>query len=128
MMLEISAAEVQADRIGAVKRLAQRVSGVALLKGAGTLIAECGNHGPALAGVCGHGNPGMASAGMGDVLSGVIGGLLAQQLAPLQAAVHGACLHSGAADAAVEQIGQRSLLATDLLEPMMQMLRANELH
>jgi len=68
----------------------------------------------------------MASAGMGDVLSGVIGGLLAQHLSPLQAAIHGVCLHSAAADAAAEQVGQRSLLATDLLPQMMQLLRNSE--
>jgi len=106
-----------------VEKLAQRVAGVAVLKGAGSLIAENRKAGPLLVGVCGHGNPGMASAGMGDVLSGVIGGLLAQGLSLAQAAVRGVCLHSAAADAAAKQVGQRSLLATDLLEPMMDMLR-----
>jgi NAD(P)H-hydrate epimerase len=125
-LLETSSNEIQADRVSAVKQLAQRVSGVAVLKGAGSLIAESGADGPNLVGVCAHGNPGMASAGMGDVLSGVIGGLLAQQQAPAQAALRGVCLHSAAADAVAEQVGQRSMLATDLLQPMMQMLRDSE--
>jgi hydroxyethylthiazole kinase-like uncharacterized protein yjeF len=131
MMLEMTSEEVQSNRIDVVKRLAQRVAGVAVLKGAGTLIAADGPGGgnddrATLTGVCGHGNPGMASPGMGDVLSGVIGGLLAQHLSPVQAAVHGVCLHSAAADQAAEQVGQRSLLATDLLPTMMQMLRESE--
>ncbi len=126
VMLETTSRRIQSDRINAVKRLAKRVSGVAVLKGAGTVIAECGEHGPMLAGVCGHGNPGMASAGMGDVLSGVVGGLLAQHIAPAHAAVRGVCLHSAAADAAAEQVGQRSLLASDLLPAMMEILRDSE--
>jgi len=125
-MLAATSAEIQADRTLAVRRLAERVTGVAVLKGAGTLISGWSREGADLAGVCGHGNPGMASAGMGDVLSGVIGGLLAQHLSPLQAAIHGVCLHSAAADAAAEQVGQRSLLATDLLPQMMQLLRNSE--
>jgi len=123
MLLETSADDIQADRVAAVKRLAQRVSGVAVLKGAGSLVAEARKAGPQLVGVCAHGNPGMASAGMGDVLSGVIGGLLAQGLSPAEAAIRGVCLHSAGADVAARQVGQRSLLATDLLEPMMDMLR-----
>ena len=69
----------------------------------------------------------MASAGMGDVLSGVIGGLLGQGLLAEQAAVVGTCLHSAAADVAAEQAGQRSLLATDLYSPMMQLLHSADL-
>jgi NAD(P)H-hydrate epimerase len=126
LMLGTTSSEIQADRVSAAKQLAARVSGVAVLKGAGTLIAVDRDEGPALAGVCGHGNPGMASAGMGDVLSGVVGGLLAQHLTPAQAAVRGVCLHSAAADVVAEQIGQRSILATDLFAPMMQMLRDSE--
>ena len=80
------------------------------MKGAGTLVAD-----GAQIGVCLHGNPGMASAGMGDVLTGVVAGLLAQGLAPADAARTGVCLHSLAADRAAERSGQHGLLATDLL-------------
>lgn len=125
MLLDSSAAAVQADRLQAAKELARRVGGVAVLKGAGTVIAEQRGSKSVLAGVCGHGNPGMASAGMGDVLSGIVGGLLAQQEAPLAAAVRGVCLHSAAADAVARQVGQRSMLATDLLPEVMAMLRAS---
>ena len=81
-----------------------------MLKGAGTLVAN-----RVQVGVCLHGNPGMASAGMGDVLTGVIAGLLAQGLSPTDAATAGVCLHSFAADCAAERSGQRGLLATDVL-------------
>ncbi|MCZ6710908.1 MAG: NAD(P)H-hydrate dehydratase [Gammaproteobacteria bacterium] len=126
VMLATTSKSIQSDRIAAAKQLAELVSGVAVLKGAGTVIAECDSDGPALLGVCGHGNPGMASAGMGDVLSGVVGGLLAQHLTPAQAAIRGVCLHSAAADAAAKQVGQRSLLATDLMPAMMELLHDSE--
>lgn len=111
---------VQADRFEAAREVAARVGGVAVLKGAGSVVAEADG----VCGVCAHGNPGMASAGMGDVLSGVIGGLLAQRLSPVRAAVFGTCLHSAAADAAAGQVGQRSLVATDLLPAMIDILRS----
>jgi NAD(P)H-hydrate epimerase len=124
-LLGSSSAAVQADRPAAVRALAERLRGVAVLKGAGSLIAAAESGGPAtLLGVCAHGNPGMASAGMGDVLSGVIGGLLAQGLAPADAAISGVCLHSFAADQAAARLGERSLLATDLLEPLIGILAA----
>jgi hydroxyethylthiazole kinase-like uncharacterized protein yjeF len=126
MLLDATAAAIQADRVTAVKDLAEKVGGVAVLKGAGTLIAEHRGSTSRLAGVCGHGNPGMASAGMGDVLSGIIGGLLAQRDAPVDAAVRGVCLHSAAADVVARQVGQRSMLATDLLPEVMSMLAAGE--
>jgi NAD(P)H-hydrate epimerase len=96
--------------------LQQRYGGVALLKGAGTLI--CGGGDVFL---CPYGNPGMASGGMGDVLSGVIVALLAQGLSPLDAACLGACLHGSAADIAAEE-GAVGMLATDLMPVLRQLL------
>jgi NAD(P)H-hydrate epimerase len=127
-LLGWSTAEIAGDRPAAARALARRVDGAAVLKGAGSLIAARSGAGgpPVLLGVCAHGNPGMASAGMGDVLSGVIGGLLAQGLPAAAAAVAGTCLHSFAADRAAEVLGERSLLATDLLAPMMEILRDEE--
>ena len=127
-LLSCSVAEVGADRPGTVLALAQRAAGgsgvgVSVLKGAGTLIAHCQEGGQArLVGVCGHGNPGMASAGMGDVLSGVIGGLLAQGMTLGDAASVGVAAHSKAADDAVRHTGERGLLATDLLPELMRLL------
>ena len=79
-----------------------------ILKGAGTLI--CDNKRSYIANV---GNPGMASGGMGDVLSGIIGGLLAQGLDLLQAAMLAVCIHGLSADLAAEK-DERGLLASDL--------------
>jgi NAD(P)H-hydrate epimerase len=127
-LLDTSVADVQMDRPGAARSLAQLVEnpggeGVAVLKGAGSLIA-CARPGDqaVLLGICLHGNPGMASAGMGDVLSGVVGGLLAQGASPAAAAVVGVTAHSRAADIAAARTGERGLLATDLLEPLMRLL------
>ena len=89
IILDCDVAAVQSDRITAVLGLAERVGGTAVLKGVGTLVATTLDGETQLAGLCMHGNPGMATAGMGDVLSGVIGGLLAQKLSGEDAAVLG---------------------------------------
>lgn len=102
---------VQADRINALERLQKKYGGVAVLKGTGTLIQAENSE---LA-ICEAGNPGMASGGMGDVLSGVIGGLAAQGLSLEQAAKAGVFIHAQAADAVAADGGERGLLATDLL-------------
>jgi NAD(P)H-hydrate epimerase len=110
-LLGCSVAEVQQDRFAAVQALQQRYGGAIVLKGAGTLVAD-GDH-PRV-GLCAYGNPGMATGGMGDILSGVLGALLAQGLSPALAARLGVCLHSYAADKAA-QAGRRGMLATDLI-------------
>ncbi|MGX2040698.1 NAD(P)H-hydrate dehydratase [Methylocaldum sp. MU1018] len=112
-LLGNSSAEIQKDRFGAVRRLQARFGGVAVLKGSGSLI--CGPHG--LPHVCTAGNPGMASGGTGDVLTGVIAGLLAQRLDLFDAAALGARLHGAAGDEAAKA-GERGLLASDLMEPL----------
>mgnify|MGYP003668197010 FL=1 len=115
-LLSCATAEVQADRFAAVSTLQARYGGVFVLKGNGTLISD--GHSVLLSD---YGNPGMASGGMGDVLSGVIGALLAQHLVPLESAALGVCLHGAAADMAAEE-GQRGLLASDLMAPMRALL------
>ena len=109
-LLGVSGAQVQADRFAAVSRLQTQFGGAVVLKGAGTLVAAEGQpvH------VCPLGHPGMAAGGMGDVLAGVIGGLLAQGLSPARAAMVGVCLHGAAADALAGQ-GERGLRASELL-------------
>jgi NAD(P)H-hydrate epimerase len=110
-LLNCHTADIESDRLLAVRRLVAQYGGVAVLKGAGTLIA--GKQGEmAIADV---GNAGMASGGMGDVLSGIIGGLLAQKLPLYDAACAGCVVHGAAADAVAEKQGTRGLLATDLL-------------
>ena len=109
-LLDGSTREVQRDRLGAVRRIQERYGGVCTLKDAGTLIATP-NGGLS---ICNRGNPGMASAGMGDLLAGVIGSLLAQGLDLGEAAKCGAWLHSAAADLAAAD-GERGMIARDLL-------------
>jgi len=110
-LLQSSAQAVQADRLGAVKELVARYHGVGLLKGAGTLVAR---HGDAFVSVCDRGNPGMGTAGMGDVLAGVLGALLVQTEDTALAAQAGVLLHALAGDDAAVA-GERGLLAGDLM-------------
>lgn len=113
-LLGISRQKVDDDREAAVRNLQAAYGGVAILKGAGTLL--CYRQGERLHVTrCVHGNPGMASGGMGDVLSGILGGLLAQQFSLIDSARIGVCVHSKAADLVAARDGERGLLATDLL-------------
>jgi len=118
-LLKMTPAGVEADRFAAVEDLALRYGGVAVLKGAGSLIASKADGQVAL---CSTGNPGMASGGMGDVLAGVIAALLAQGLPPFAAAKAGAHLHGLAGDLAAQTGGERGLLATDLLPFLRQLV------
>jgi len=101
---------VQNDRLGALAELHARYGGVVVLKGAGTLIGANGRT-PAL---CNRGNPGMATAGMGDVLAGVIGAMLGQLRDPWTAARVAVLAHALAGDAAA-QGGERGLIASDVI-------------
>lgn len=110
-LLACSTAQVQVDRVSAVRALHERYGGVAVLKGAGTLV-----QGETL-GVCAAGNPGMAVGGMGDVLTGVTAALLAQGLAPESAARMAVLAHACAGDRAASG-GQRGLLPGDVIEQL----------
>lgn len=110
-LLGITTAEVQADRFAAVRAMSARYNATVILKGAGSLVAS----GDGIIGIVTDGNPGMATGGMGDVLSGILGALLAQGLSVADAARLGAVVHACAADMAANDLGQRSLLATDLI-------------
>ncbi len=120
-LLGCSREEVSKDREAAVKSMQQMFGGAAVLKGAGTLICYPQGERVQVA-MCGHGNPGMASGGMGDVLSGLLGALLAQGFSLADSVRLGVCIHSKAADVAAEQDGQRGLLATDLLPQIRRLL------
>src|SRR5439155_242573 len=104
-------ARVQADRLGAARAFARAERVVVVLKGARTIIASPDG----ATAICPTGNPGMASGGMGDVLSGVIGALLAQGLAAYDAAALGVFAHGAAGDAVAARQGETGLLASDLL-------------
>ncbi|WP_391091177.1 NAD(P)H-hydrate dehydratase [Vibrio sp. NH-UV-68] len=102
--------EIEADRYTAVRSLQAQYGGVAVLKGAGTLICD-----GEMTYVCPAGNPGMATGGMGDVLTGMIAALLAQGMTLCAAATVGVHLHSVAADQLANEQGAVGLLASDLL-------------
>ena len=110
-------ARVQEDRLSAVLELTSKFGGVALLKGAGTLISD----GERVS-LVPYGNPAMAVAGMGDVLSGVIGSLLAQTGEQLFATQLGAVVHSLAADIMAGSGGELGLLASELIPQMRRLL------
>jgi NAD(P)H-hydrate epimerase len=114
-LLGSTPAAIQADRPAAARELQRRYGGVAVLKGAGTLV-----QGRALA-LCPHGNPGMAVGGMGDVLCGLIAGLLAQGLGPEAAARAGVLVHALAGDRAAAR-GERGLIPGDLLGELQPLL------
>ena len=113
-LLGCSTAEIQQDRFAAVTKLQKKYGGVIVLKGAGTLIASELTHDQNHISLCDQGNPGMATGGMGDVLTGIIAGLIAQGLDLLTAAQTGVCVHAKAGDRAAEN-GQRGMLAMDLM-------------
>lgn len=102
---------VQQNREGAIGLLQQQYGGVVVLKGAGTLILGQSHQ----LHICPSGNPGMATGGMGDILSGLIAGFIAQGLAPETAALIGVSLHAQAGDKIAKLKGERGMLATDLL-------------
>jgi ADP-dependent NAD(P)H-hydrate dehydratase / NAD(P)H-hydrate epimerase len=108
-LLGVGTKEVQMDRFAAARNIAQRYGGVCILKGAGTVVADERRFA-----VVTTGNPGMASGGSGDVLTGIVAAALAQGLEPFDAAVAGACAHGHAGDLAAVG-GERGLLASDLL-------------
>lgn len=129
-LLGITTAEVQLDRFQAVKQLQQLYGGMIVLKGVGSLLCwdqySFGLHlgvaesdSSARISLCPYGNPGMASGGMGDVLTGVIASLLAQSESTnaednVRAVCLAVCLHAKAADILAETYGERGLLAGDL--------------
>ncbi len=117
-LLEIDTATVQADRFSAARQIAERFGAVCVLKGAGTVIAE-----PAgLVAVCAAGNPAMASAGMGDALTGIIASLRGQGLESFDAACAGVFLHALAGDRAAA--GRRQILASELIDALAVVLPA----
>jgi NAD(P)H-hydrate epimerase len=113
-LLETSVETIEQDRPASVCALQRRYGGVAVLKGAGTLIQAAAGRPPA---VCSDGNPGMATAGSGDVLTGIIGALRAQGLDAEAAACVGVSLHAAAGDWAAQQ-GERGMIASDIIEAL----------
>jgi hydroxyethylthiazole kinase-like uncharacterized protein yjeF len=113
-LLGCSTQEVQADRPAAARRAAELTGAVVVLKGSLTLVAAPPGGGGGLY-VNPTGNPGMATGGSGDVLTGILGGLLAQRLAVLDAALLAVYLHGLAGDLALARLGGPALAAEDLI-------------
>lgn len=115
-LLDCDTRTIESDRFSAVKEIQKRLGGVVLLKGRGTLIYD-GEH----TFVAPVGNPGLATGGSGDLLSGIISSLAAQGLSRSDAACCGVCVHGEAADIAATE-GQRGMLATDLMPAIRQLV------
>ena len=112
-LLALSTADVQADRVKAARILATNLNAHVVLKGAGSILVARDGHWFVNA----SGNPGMASAGMGDTLAGILGALLAQRYSGESALVLGVHLHGAAADALVKDgIGPVGLTASELID------------
>ncbi len=110
-LLKVPANEIESNRFVYARKCALHYHATCILKGAGSIIDIQGH-----AWVCGHGNPGMATAGMGDVLAGILGGLMAQGLEKNAACQYGVSIHAKAGDIMADKFGQRGLLATDLFD------------
>jgi len=116
-LLKSTSKEIQANRFQALQSLQENYGGTVVLKGCGTLVRDEGSQ-PSL---CPYGNPGMASGGMGDVLTGIIGGLAAQGFSLIDSAKLGVCIHAHAADVAANS-APRGMLASDLFPHIRQLV------
>lgn len=119
-LLGRSAAEIQRDRLGAAQALAEKTGATVVLKGAHTVV-----HAADGVAICPDGNPGMATAGSGDVLTGVIAALMARGVPSPQAARAGVLWHARAGDAAATRQGQHHLIARDIIHGLADVERAD---
>ncbi len=119
-LLKIPASEIQNDRLSAAGRLSEATGATVILKGAGTVIAGKDKR----VFINPTGNPGLSTAGTGDILAGMIGGLLAQGYRPIEAASAGAYIHGLAGDAVRDLNGEAGMIATDLLAHIPRLLNS----
>jgi NAD(P)H-hydrate epimerase len=110
-LLNVPTDEIEANRFNYARQCSQRYDATCVLKGAGSIV-DNQTH----SWVCRHGNPGMATAGMGDVLAGILGSLLSQGLSKDMACQYGVSIHAKAGDIVAQKFGQRGLLASDLFD------------
>ncbi|MCL5035235.1 MAG: NAD(P)H-hydrate dehydratase [Bacteroidetes bacterium] len=111
---KFSVEEIAKERVEVARKYAAENNVTLVLKGSPTVIAS--KEGKVYVNV--HGNPGMATAGSGDVLTGIIAAMLGQKLSPLDAAMAGVYIHSVAGDVALESKGIYSLIATDIIDSL----------
>ncbi len=119
-LLDSSVKEIEEDRVGTVVRAAQKWGQVVVLKGAHSLVAAPDGR----LTISPFANPGLATAGTGDVLAGAIVGFLAQGLLPYQAAIAGVFLHGLAGEMARQEVGETGMVAGDLLPLLPQAIRS----
>mgnify|MGYP001200780983 CR=1 FL=1 len=120
-LLNSSISEIQHDRYAAVRQLNDIWGGICLLKGSGSLICASENSRQEVF-LCSEGNAGMATGGMGDVLSGIVGSLVAQGNSLEDSLCAGASIHGEAADLSMQADGQRGMAATDLMPYIRQLV------
>ena len=111
-LLNCDTIDIQANRLSAAKQIARDRNCICVLKGAGTLIADQNGN----VWLCDEGNPGMATAGMGDVLSGIIASLIAEEGDLLKATKAAVWLHAATADRLALIGCEKSLLASDIID------------
>jgi NAD(P)H-hydrate epimerase len=113
-LLRTTAAAIQADRLGSARQLASETGAIVALKGRRTIVS----HPDGRAAFVATGNPGMATGGTGDALTGVIGALLARRLTAFDAARLGTYVHGAAGDLAAERHGEEGMIAGDLVDAL----------
>jgi len=119
-LLDVESSSIEGDRIDSAMQIKNKYGVAGVLKGPGSVL-----FGREKTSICGHGNPGMAAAGMGDVLSGIIAGFLVQKNIDFDVGLETAVLlHSAAADEAAGVLGQRSLIATDVINFLPQVMQS----
>jgi NAD(P)H-hydrate epimerase len=111
-LLATSSHEIQSDRIAASRMLVEKFDMVSILKGSGSIVQQAGS----IPAINVRGNPGMAVAGMGDVLAGLIGALLGQKLNPFEAAKTGVLIHALCAENYATENDEVGLIASDIIE------------
>ncbi|MFT7005618.1 MAG: hydroxyethylthiazole kinase-like uncharacterized protein yjeF [Colwellia sp.] len=121
-LLGCDTATIEANRFDAVKAIAKKYGGICILKGAGTLISD----GDTVV-INSTGNAGMASGGMGDVLSGIVAALILQTDNYFVATCLAVYIHGAAGDIIADRQGQRGMLASDLFAPLQQLVNHNSL-
>lgn len=119
-LLDQTVVDVQTDRFAAARAISRQYGGTAVLKGAGSIIQPAAG----IPRVCAAGNPGMATAGSGDVLTGVIAALIAQGMTVDAAAATGVCVHACAGDIAARG-GERGLTARDVIASLRKVLNGS---
>jgi len=112
-LLGCASLDIRHDRFEAAREIARVYGGICVLKGSGTIISDSGDSAPK---ICDKGNPGMATAGMGDVLSGILGAHVSAGWSISDCAEFAVWVHSTAADHAAAQSSEHSLIASDVID------------